>query len=99
MNRCIGLWVIAGLLAALAGCVNVKAPERIVIGGDDRPPPVDSGRVPQTATHAEAQRELEQAYANVQYLERENVRLREKAEEYKRERDEARKRLKRYEQD
>ncbi len=97
MNRCIGLWVIAGLLAGLAGCVNVKAPEKIVIGGDDRPPPVDSSRVPHPATLAEAQQELNRAYANIQYLERENARLKEKAEQYKRERDEARKRLKRYE--
>lgn len=79
----------AALLLGLSGCVSVKAPERIDIGGS-KPPPVDSGRVPQPATLEEAQRELDRAYQNIEYLERENAKLDKKAREYKRERDEAR---------
>ncbi len=91
-------WLLMGLpvvLAGLAGCVNVKAPERIVLNGD--PPPVDASRVPETTSHADCRDELIRAYQNIQYLERENARLKQRADEYKRERDEARKRLKRYE--
>ena len=61
-------------LACAAGCISVKAPERINIGGS---PPVDSSRVPPTANHEEARRELAKAYQRIQELERENARLRE----------------------
>lgn len=90
---------IAGLLLVLglsAGCVSVKAPEKIVVGSGS-PPPVDSSRVPATSTHEEARAELNKAYQNIQHLERENQRLRQKADEYKRERDDARRRLEKYE--
>jgi len=94
-------WVmlaVAALLAASAGCVSVKAPEKIEIGGG-RPEPVDSTRIPETSSHEQAREELRRAYENLQYLERENERLREKAEKYKRERDQYKDRLKRYEKD
>ncbi len=84
-----------GLLLVAGGCVNVKAPERIDLGG--RPEPVDSGRVPPTSSHEQARQELVKAYQNIQYLERENQELRKDAAEYKRERDECRDRLERYE--
>lgn len=83
----LGSLLVAG---ATCGCVSVKAPERIVIGGSARPEPVDSSRVPDTATHDEARRELVKAYQNLQYLERENDRLAKQAADYKRERDECR---------
>ena len=88
-----------GLLGAVAGCINAKAPEKIVIGGSDRPEPVDSSRVPQPATLEEARAELRKAYSNIQYLEDQNKRLREKADKYKRERDQYKDRLKKYEKD
>lgn len=99
MRRYGSLLLAVAWLCVLAGCVNVKAPERIVIGGSDRPPPVDSGRVPQPATLEEAQQELVKAYQNIQYLERENARLDDRADKYKSERDQYKKRLKKYEKD
>lgn len=95
-------WWAAGVVVCglgLASCV--KAPERIEVnvGGGGRPEQVDSSHVPQPATLAEAQTELDRAYANLQYLERQNDSLRRKADEYKHERDAARKRLKKYEDD
>jgi len=87
-----------GLLMLVSGCVQIKAPERINIGTEP-PPPVDSRRIPPTTTHEEARAELEKAYQNIQYLEQQNARLRNKADEYKRERDECRKRLKKFEDD
>ena len=82
-----GALLLAGGGVLLAGgCVSVRAPERIDIGSS-RPEPVDSRRVPYTATHEEARRELEKAYQNIAYLERENERLARRAQQYKRERD------------
>jgi predicted RNase H-like nuclease (RuvC/YqgF family) len=88
------------LVASLAGagCVSVKTPEKIEIG-TSAPEPVDSSRLPQTASHEECRQELYKAYQNIQYLERENQRLKEKADKYKRERDECRKRLDKFEKD
>lgn len=88
MRKCLLLLVAAGLLAGSAGCVSVKAPETVTVGGGhSRPEPVDSDRVPHPDTLDEAQRELNRAYANLRYLERENARLADKAAKYKRERD------------
>jgi chromosome segregation ATPase len=89
------LLAVGGLMAALVGCVNVKAPERIQIGSA-APEPVDSRQVPQPQTLEEAQQELNQAYANIRYLEQDNQSLKNKAAEYKRERDEARKQREQY---
>ncbi len=86
----------AGSLLVLIGCVSVRVPERVEIHAG-KPPPVDSSRVPATATHEECRTELDLAYQNLQYLEREAERWQRKAEEYQRERDEARRKLKRYE--
>ncbi len=93
----IGLLTAATAVLLLAGgCINVKAPEKISIGSEP-PPPVDSSRIPETTTHEEARAELVKAYQNIQYLERENSRLHAKADEYKHERDDCRKRLKKFE--
>ena len=86
----------AGLLCVSMGCVSVKAPEKIQVGSS-RPEPVDTSRLPDTATHQECRQELYQAYQNIHYLEGENRRLEEKAAKYKRERDECEDRLERYE--
>ena len=90
------LLLAAGLLWATAGCVSVKAPENIEIGGGSRPQPVDSSRIPETASHQEARRELRRAYANLRYLEHENERLAAKADKYKRQRDECEEQRDRY---
>jgi len=83
-----------GLLAGMAGCLTL--PERVEVNvGQERPPPVDSRRVPEPSTLAEARDELVKAYQNLQYLERENARLAEKVAKYKRERDECERRLER----
>ena len=77
-------------IAGGAGCVSVKAPERITINRSPRPEPVDSGRVPQTSNHEQARMELNKAYQNIQYLENQNRKLADDAQEYRRERDECR---------
>jgi predicted RNase H-like nuclease (RuvC/YqgF family) len=62
------------LLGGLAGCVNVKAPERIEVGSRSYE---DAGPVdpPETATHEEARAELHHAYERIALLRRENERL------------------------
>ncbi len=92
------LVALAGLISLSAGCLNVRLPERVEVG-NAQPEPVDSSRIPNTSTHAEARAELRKAYENIQYLEHENQRLQEKAAKYKRERDEYKDRLKKYEHD
>lgn len=75
-------------MTGLTGCFSVKAPEQINIGsGSSRPEPVDSRRVPPTTSHEHARQELAKAYQNIQYLERENDKLRRKIDEMKRKND------------
>lgn len=101
------LLAVGGLLCATAGCVSAKAPERIEVSvGGGRPEPVDSSRVPDPQTLAEARDELHKAYANIQWLEHKVADLEEDKAEYKRERDRYKKqrdeykdRLERYEDD
>ena len=88
----------AGMLSGAVGCINVQTPREINVG-TSRPEPVDSSRVPHPQTLAEAQTELDRAYANLQYLERRNAELDNKASKYKRERDACRDRLDKYEDD
>lgn len=49
--------VTAGLVCGLSGCVSVRAPERVEIH-TGRPEPVDSSRLPETATYEECRSEL-----------------------------------------
>ena len=93
------LLAVGGLLWVTTGCVSVKAPERIDVGGSSRPEPVDSGRVPNPRTLEEARAELRKAYANIQWLEDEVADLEKDKAKYKRERDECEDRLERYEDD
>lgn len=98
MRTCWWMMPAAGILLALAGCVT--APERIDVRvGSDRPAPVDSSRVPNPQTLEEARAELHKAYQNIQYLEQENERQAQKAAKYKRERDDYKDRLEKYEKD
>jgi predicted RNase H-like nuclease (RuvC/YqgF family) len=95
-RTCLLLAGSASLMLATLGCVSVKAPERINIGGG-RPAPVDTSRIPPITTVEEGREELCKAYQNIEYLERENRHLKDKADEYKHERDKCRKRLEKYE--
>ena len=91
--------MIVGLLLTIPGCVSVKAPERIDIGGSRRPERVDSTRVPNPSTLEEARYELHKAYGNIQWLEDEVAKLQQDKAKYKRQRDDCRDRLKKYEDD
>ena len=91
-RRAASCWVVATISLLITGCLSIKAPERIEVGNSSRPEPVDSSRIPPTTSHEQARQELAKAYQNIQYLERENQRLDRKAADYKRERDECRKR-------
>lgn len=105
-TRSWALLAAGGLLWTTAGCVSVKAPERIEVGGGSRPEPVDSSRVPNPRTLEEARVDLRKAYANIQWLEGEVADLEKDKAKYKRERDKYKKqrddcedRLERYEDD
>ncbi|MCK6458092.1 MAG: hypothetical protein L6Q92_16380 [Phycisphaerae bacterium] len=83
----------AGLLSAMlaagwvAGCVDIKAPERIEIGSGSRGEDVDSSRVPEPRDMEEARSELRRAYRQIQYLERRVSGLEKDKRELKEERD------------
>lgn len=71
------------------GCLNVKAPEQINVG--THPQRVDSSRVPPTRSHEEARQLLARAYERNRYLEakaselkRDNKKLKQERDEYKR---------------
>ncbi len=76
------------------GCLNVRTPD-IQINTSAPPEQIDSSRVPPTATHQEARAELVKAYNQIRYLEQRNARLRDKASEYREERDEYKHKYKR----
>lgn len=63
------------LVVGSIGCVNARAPD-IYLNGGDRPPPgdVDSSRTPDPATLDEARFELREAYRQIRYLEDQNRR-------------------------
>jgi hypothetical protein len=96
-----GLVLAACGLLFCGGCVSVKAPERIEVdaGGHSRPERVDSSRVPNPHTLEEARAELNKAYSNIQWLEDRVANLEKDKAKYKRERDECRDRLEKYEDD
>jgi TolA-binding protein len=76
--------LVLGVLAA--GCVSVKGPEKISIGG--HPNKVDSSHVPATRSHEEARRLLGEAYERNRYLESKVAKLEREKDELERERDE-----------
>lgn len=86
---------IAAMLAGLAGCVNVQAPERIEVGSSPGREPIDTSRVPPTGSHEEARRKIAEAYQRIDYLDRKVRDLKEDKEKYKDERDEYKDKYKR----
>jgi len=88
-----GLAAVLVLTVLLAGCVNVKAPETITVGG--HPSKIDSSRVPPTRSHEEARQLLAEAYERNRYLEAKVGKLERDKEELKEERDEYKHRYKR----
>ena len=78
----------------LAGCVAVRAPD-VTINTGPQPEQIDSSLVPPTDTHQEARAELVKAYNQIRYLEHRNARLRDKASEYREEREEYKRKYKR----
>lgn len=87
--------IAAGVLLSM-GCVSVSAPREVHVGSGG-PPPIDSSRVPETNSHAEAREELIKAYQNVRYLEDELADCRSDRKECERELDRCEDRLERYE--
>ena len=87
-----GFAVLFALTVLLAGCVSVKAPEKISIG--DHPHRVDSTRVPRTRSHEEARQRLAEAHERIHYLEAKVTRLERDKEKLKTERDEYKRRYK-----
>ncbi len=79
---------------AVTGCVNVKAPDEINIGGGHRKS-FDAGKVPITASHKQARRELIRAYEEIRALQSRVRKLEDDRSRYKRERDEYRHKYKR----
>jgi hypothetical protein len=81
-------------LLALFGCLSLKAPESIVIGG--REPDAGPARgVPQISTVEEGRVELDKAYRRIQRLEDKNRELASDVSKLKRERDEYKERAER----
>ncbi len=84
------------MMAACVSCVNVKAPENIEIGSrGSSSARVDSSRVPNPQTLEEARRDLHDAYARIQQLERQNADLERDKRKYKDERDDYKDKYKR----
>ena len=89
-HRCCASALVAavlGIAACLGGCMTVKAPETIDIG-IERHQPVDTTRVPPTASHEEARQRLAEAYGEVRYLQAKVRDLEEDKAKLRRERDE-----------
>ncbi len=80
---------------AVTGCLNVKAPDTINIGSQRGRDPIDTSRVPPTASHEAARRKLAQAYDRIQYLERKVHGLQKDKRELKQEREEYKNKYKR----
>ncbi|MBN2560890.1 MAG: hypothetical protein JXQ75_08170 [Phycisphaerae bacterium] len=87
--------VVAVLLTVtfgMAGCINVKAPENVTVGGAPRGrQPIDTSRLPPTRSHEEARQKLAEAYERIGYLEdkvrdleEDKDKLKDKCDEYKR---------------
>ncbi|MHC4477467.1 MAG: hypothetical protein ACYTEL_17605 [Planctomycetota bacterium] len=87
-----GFVIFFALTILLAGCVSVKAPERISIG--DHPRRIDSTRVPPTQSHEEARQLLAEAYERNRYLEAKVADLERDKQKLKAERDEYKRRYK-----
>ncbi|MFQ5502568.1 MAG: hypothetical protein ACE5EQ_09750 [Phycisphaerae bacterium] len=87
--------VLLALGPAVAGCLNVKAPDTINVGSRRGRDSIDTSRVPPTASHEAARRKLAEAYDRIQYLERKVRDLQKDKRELKKEREEYKKKYKR----
>ena len=85
-----GLVVLFACTVLLAGCLSVKAPEKINVG--NRAGRIDSSRVPPTQSPEETRQQLEEAYERNRYLEAKVAELKEEIEELEEERDEYKRR-------
>lgn len=84
---------LAGFLGGL-GCVNVKAPDEVHVGGGGRRP-VDASNVPPTRSHEEARQYLAEAYDEIRYYQDKVRRLEDDKRELKKEKDEYKKKYER----
>lgn len=87
------------VLAAVCACVNVKAPERIEIGGGPQPENIDSAHAPAPRNLDEARAEIDKAYRQIRYLERELASCQKDKRKYKQERDDYKAKYKRLKND
>jgi TolA-binding protein len=82
----------------MAGCVSVKAPERINVDrGRSHRGSTDTRSVPPTSSHEDARRKLAQAHAEIDELRDRNRRLEDKQSELKQDNDDCERRLDRCE--
>ena len=92
------IWMLAAVGLILgSGCVSVKAPREVTIGGHVNY--VDSSSVPETASHEEARAELRKAYAYIRELKDDKAEYKRERDEYKKERDRYKDRIEEYEDD
>ncbi len=70
------------ILPANIACLSARAPD-VYINTGPSSENVDSTKIPVTRNHEEARIELKKAYRQIQYLEYENQRLKEKVEKEK----------------
>lgn len=74
---------LVGVTLSNAGCFNIGGDEPLVRVGDrNEPPPVDTSRV-QVTSIEDARQQIAENHARIQYLERENQKLRADKEELK----------------
>jgi FtsZ-binding cell division protein ZapB len=80
-----GLVALSFLLAAFsAGCLKIGGNEPLVkVTGSSEAPPVDTSRVPPISTVEEGRQRLAEAYARIDYLEKELNKARRDKEELK----------------
>ena len=90
MKTALGIGCLVTVALMVVGCVNARAPD-IYFDRGPEPAAVDSSDSPHPETLAEAKAELDKAYQQIRYLERQNERCqrklekaRERGDEYKR---------------
>ena len=70
------------ILPANIACLSARAPD-VYINTGPSAENIDSTKIPKTRNHEEARAELRKAYKQIQYLEYENQKLKEKVEKEK----------------
>lgn len=87
-ERSLALLLVLGALL-FGGCVSVKAPDKIIIGGSESER-ANPERIPSITTVEEGRTELDKAYRTLRLLQEENHELKRERNRYKHERDECR---------